>query len=292
MNIPKTAIIGADGFLGKAFYSFFNNLFPKTFGTSYKSSGFEHLDMNNPDISRFGLREQGYKHVLILAGIPKIEFCENNKDLTRQINVDGQLELVKQIHREGLFPICVSSDAVFSGERGQYTDDSETSAVNEYGRQKAEVEKKIRFICGENFLMLRLSKIFTLTKGDNTLLDEMAKKLTDGHQLTEAYDQIFCPMLLDDLVNTTVRLQSMGAKGIINVCGNQSWSRYQLAEMLAVKLGIPTNRIVKDSIDNIVKSSKRPHDTSMRIDRLNSLGEFLQKDFQECLTIKANQYKN
>ena len=293
--VPKTIIIGATGFIGKSFHAQYKKFYKDSLGTSYKSNElYENiliLDMKNPNISKLNLRKLGYQHILILAGVTKIGFCEENKELSREINIEGTLKLARQSVEEGLFPIFTSSDAVFSGDCGNYTEDSPHSPINEYGRQKSEIESRVPEICGNNYLLLRLSKIFSLTKGDNTLLDEIAMKLTCNEYLTEAYDNISCPMLINDLIEIVLELQSKGTTGLVQVCGKESWSRYDLAVEIAKKMNLPHSKIIKEKIENIFPTTKRPKNTSMLLKRLKTISEYQQVSLDSCIQLKALQWQ-
>ena len=87
--------------------------------------------------------------------------------------------------------------------------------------KKAEVETAIKKISKGNYLVIRLSKIFSLKKDDGTLLDEMAKILISGKELQAATDQIFCPTLISDLVEIVTILQTRRVTGVINVCSQE-----------------------------------------------------------------------
>ena len=227
---PKTIVLGMDGFLGRHFYDAYKAFHPDTVGTSNKTARKNlFLDLAQIDVSILPLEESGYTDALITAGITKISHCEEEKEYTRMINVDGILELARRMSEAGLKVIWFSSDYVFDGRSGNYSESSPTHPVNEYGRQKAEVEKRLSKICKGNALIVRLSKLFGLKKGDGHLIDNMAYKLMSGDKINAAYDQFFCPTLVDDVVRVVFQLQSRSINGLINLCNPKMWSRYDLA---------------------------------------------------------------
>lgn len=287
-NLPKTVIFGASGFLGNAFLCAYRKTNPDCVGTVRtslkKNEAFiEYLDLNSPNIKSMNLLKKGHQQALIFASISKLAECEKHKKSSRKINVFGTIELIKQLNDEGIRPIFISSDIVFDGNTGDYSDDSKTSPINEYGKQKAEVEEKIKDICKDNYLIIRLSKTFSLVKWDGTLLDEMAMKLASGKCLREAYDLIFCPILITDLIKSVVRIQSKGYTGVINVCGIKAWSRYEIAVLLANRMGINNKKIKKISIDELDLGCKRPKDTTMKTDKLQKIIDFEYNSMQECI---------
>lgn len=270
-SIRKTVVVGSSGFLGKAFLLAHRRIHPDCIGTAKIAStdNISQLDLLYPDIVPLRLAQTGHKEALILAGVTKIEKCESEKELTRKINVEGTLELIRQLVSEGIKPIFFSSDHVFDGNRGNYADNAPVSPITEYGRQKAEIEAKIGEISKGNFLVLRLGKVFSLVKGDGALLDEMAGTLVESDKLLRvAYDQFLCPILVTDLIKAVASLQAQQITGIVNVCSPEIWSRYDLALEIAKALRVDPARICRISLDELGFGVKRPKNTSMQIKRL------------------------
>ncbi len=227
------------------------------------------LDVLSPDVAPLKLVESGHQEAMVLTGITKIAICEKDKELSRKINVDGTLELVRQLLSAGIKPIVFSSDIVFDGVTGLYDEDARTNPVNEYARQKAEVEARIKEICKRNnYLIVRLSKTFSLDKGDGTFLDEMASILKSGGVVRAAYDQVFSPLCVLDLVKLVIVLQTKGLTGTININPPEIWSRYDLALTLAKCMGVSSNHIKQISLADLQETFQRPRNTSMKADKV------------------------
>jgi dTDP-4-dehydrorhamnose reductase len=290
-QIPKTAVIGAAGYIGSAFLAEYRKVFPECVGTSRKTGeGILLLDLSAPDISALKLKQTGHKDALILAGIAGIKECEEHPDATRKINVDGTLKLIEQLVNEGIKPVFFSTDYVFDGKCGAYSDTDRAFPVTEYGRQKAAVEAAIPLLCGENYLIVRLSKVFGLEKNDGTLLDEMAGKFHKGEVVKAAYDQIFCPTLLSNVVGAVSFLQSKGTKGTVNLCSPETWARYDLAVSLAEKMGKDTAKVKKISLDEVNAGIRRPKNTSMIASKVFN-GKFVFTPMSDCINIVAKNWR-
>jgi len=267
-GIPKTAIIGASGFLGRHFLPAYRKLYPDCVGTikgypDHGSGHLYHLDLNSPDITDLRLSARGHKEALIFAATTRVNISEDEKIAARKANVDGTLELIRQLTEEGIKPVFFSSAYVFDGEKGAYTSESRVNPITEYGKQKADVEARIAPITGGNFLVVRLSKIFSRVKEDGTFLDEIARVLSSGGVYRAAFDQILCPTLVTDIIDAVGLLQAKGATGIINVCSPEVWSRYDLAAALAGSMGVAADKVIRAPLDEIMASSKCPKNTSM-----------------------------
>ncbi len=194
---PKTAIIGASGFIGRHLHAAYRRDFPDVVGTAFSAEtggGLVRFDIRRPDLSALRLKETGHGAVLIASAKPNIDFCERERDAAYDVNVRGTLTLARQAAQAGLQVIFFSTDYVFAGDTGLFDDDSPTNPTTEYGRQKVIVEKELPAIT-DNHLILRLSKIFGLEKGDRTLLDDIASTLAAGRVARVARDQFFPPRM-------------------------------------------------------------------------------------------------
>lgn len=218
--------------------------------------------------------------------------CEQEKEETRKVNVTGTLELIRQLADKGIKPVFLSSDYVFDGEKGGYPDDAKVNPITEYGRQKAEVEGKIGEITKGDYLVVRLSKVFSLNKGDGTLLDEMAEILFKGGSVKAAYDQIFCPTYIMDVVGAVSLLQKKKVTGVVNLCSPESWARYDLAAALAGAMGKEKEKIIRISLDEISNGIKRPKNTSLTIKRLKEerVADFMT--MKDCIKEVADNWRD
>ncbi|MCZ6676206.1 MAG: sugar nucleotide-binding protein [Candidatus Poribacteria bacterium] len=283
---PQTAVIGANGFLGSHFLRALRKFYPDCSGTTR-----EDMDLSAPDIGPLRLRESGDRDAIIAAAITGVAHCEQDSAGTRACNVAGTLELARQLTAVGVVPIFFSSDYVFDGARGGYADDAVTYPINEYGRQKAEVERRLWKICDGDVLIIRLSKVFGLDKGDGTLLDEMASRLSQGLLVRAACDQIFCPVLVDDVVKMVMALQQARATGIINVCSPEAWRRLDLALAMADVLDVDGALVQEISLDDLGEPFRRPKRTNLICQRLRETADIEFVPTARCIEQVARNYR-
>jgi dTDP-4-dehydrorhamnose reductase len=265
----KTAIIGASGFIGRHLWASYRREFPDCVGTSFSHPrpGLTPFDLRTPNLAALHLEDTGHKCVLITSAKPNINYCEENRDAANAVNVTGMLKLIEQIGRSSMSVIFLSSDYVFGGTTGQYADDADTNPTTEYGRQKVAVERAIPSLT-DRYLILRLSKIYGLEKGDGTLLDDMAHTLAEGRPMMAAADQFFCPTEVGDLVRVIQTAQENESRRVLNICSPETWSRYEIACALADAMHLDCARITRCNLDDIPAMRNRPHNTSMRCSTL------------------------
>lgn len=288
-RVPKTAVIGAGGYLGRHLIAAYRAVYPDAVGADVIGP-WERLDLAGPDVRSLRLRESGHEYAVIAAAVTGLARCEQDRAFTRARNVDGTLELARQLTTEGITPIFFSTDNVFDGGEGGYADDAPPRPLNEYGAQKAEVEKRLPEVCAGRCLILRLGKVYGLVRGDRTLLDEMADRLTRGQEVAAARDMIFCPVLVGDVVQAALALQRAGATGLFNVCAPEVWSRLELARAVARALGAGVSLVKDISLDDLHEPYGRPRRANLVCRRLRATVDVPFQPLATSIAAIARQY--
>jgi dTDP-4-dehydrorhamnose reductase len=290
-RLPRTAVIGAGGYLGRHFLAAHRAVNPDALGVDLANPSPHGVDLAAPDIGPLNLRQAGYEYAVVAAAVTGLARCESDKAYTRTRNVTGTLELARQLAAEGVTPVFFSSDNVFDGQTGRYDDEAPTNPINEYGAQKAEVERRLPEVCAGRCLILRLGKVFGLSRGDRTLLDEMADRLMRGQQVPAARDMIFSPILLGDLLRAVLALQTKQATGLFNLCGPEAWSRFDIAQAVARTFGSPRSLVKAISLDDLKEPFRRPKRADMGCRRLQATVDVPFQPLSACIAPLVEQYR-
>jgi dTDP-4-dehydrorhamnose reductase len=282
----KLAVIGATGYIGRRLHRAALERDSSSAGTSRREDGLATLDLTSPDVRALKLPENGHTHAAIAAAVPEIAACERDPAGTRAVNVDGAVELARQLQNEGVVPILFSSDYVFDGEAGGYSDDAPLSPSTEYGRQKAELEAEV----GGLALVVRLGKVYGTERGEGTLLDEMAASLSAGAKVRAAADQIMTPVRVEDVVDSVLALADAGIRGVVNVCGPERRSRLELAVALAEALGPGAGTVEEISLDDLGEGFTRPKRTDLLATRLLAETDLRPAPVSAAIPVVAANY--
>jgi dTDP-4-dehydrorhamnose reductase len=228
-------VIGSNGFIGRHFC----RAFPESLAI-----GRSDLDLCQPEIH---CSTHWRRFALIAAGVGNPKKCESDPQHTYHCNVDGPISLGKQLSERGIVPIFFSTDYVFD-------DSLKVAPLNAYGRQKAELEAKVSHM---DALVIRLSKVYGVEKGDGTLFDEMAATLVRGEYVQAARDQIFAPIYVADVIHQTMACLKAGQRGIVTLVGPRFASRLEMAKKVAAELHV--DDLVRDiSLDDLNDGVCRP----------------------------------
>ena len=269
MRIPKTAVIGAESFIGKNLLNEYRKYHSGSLGTSRfrNRDEFEWLDLLAPNAEPLHLVERGYEAAIICAAVTKHRICTEQKKITRRINVTGILKLFHSLSDQGILPIILSSDSVFDGVHPKsYSEEDPVNPITEYGRQKTAVENEI-INSGNQYLILRLSKVFGLDRDDGTFLTQTCESLLNGEAVFGAYDLIFNPIWIADVIKAIIAVQAHQLRGLFHICSPETYSRYDLVLTLARKLGCDLSLVRKISIDDL-PGPKLPKNVNMSCDKV------------------------
>jgi dTDP-4-dehydrorhamnose reductase len=261
----KTAIIGATGYIGSCLLKRYRYFFSDCIGTGF-SNNQENLitfDLRYSDINELNLEETGHEAVIMAAARSDVAWCENYKKESYNLNVKAILKLAKQLEEKNIQLIFFSSDYVFDGRVGNYSDVSEVNPMTEYGKQKAEIEKELPNITS-NYIILRISKVYGTIWKDNTLLDSLTGSFFKKEPITVAIDQFFSPTYIDDIVSMTIYAQEQKVRGLFNLCANNAYSRHQIAQKIANELQFPSNCLQISPLHLIRGMKNRPLNTSLK----------------------------
>lgn len=200
--------------------------------------------------------------VIHAAAMSKPAEAVNHPEAARAVNVEATATLANLAEHAGARFVLLSTDMVFDGERGGYTEDDPPSPVSIYGRTKAEAERRV--LGRRGAAVVRLSLLYGRSmNGTPTLLDQQIDALRSGRSIRVFTDEWRTPLSLDDAAAGLVTLSERGAEGLWHLGGPERLSRSEFAERLAEALGVSKGLLERVSRLSIESREPRPRDTSM-----------------------------
>jgi dTDP-4-dehydrorhamnose reductase len=152
-----------------------------------------------------------------------------------ETTVDGAENVAAAAREVGARLIQLSTDVVFDGRRGSpYVEGDEPCPVTEYGRAKAESERRV-LGAHPDTLVVRTS-LLVGGPGHEPSRHELAAL---DPSLTFYEDEIRCPIQVGDLAAALLELAELDLGGLLHVAGADAVSRADLAELVS---GSPVRR--------------------------------------------------
>jgi len=139
----RLLVIGASGLVGRTVYRLAKECGYWVIGTStHETADLETFNLLSDPPERLGeFLPLNHDTVAVIAvGKTNIAWCSAHRAEAYAINVDSMKRLLIYLTVHGVRTLYYSSDAVFNGKLGYYTETSLKEPLSVYGKQKAEME--------------------------------------------------------------------------------------------------------------------------------------------------------
>lgn len=234
--MKKILITGSTGFLASRFINKFNkkyNIIPITRND---------LDINNENAVITLLTNHNADYVIHTAAIADTGICENDPDLSFQVNVKASLNVAKGCKISNSKLIYLSSEQVYNGniECGPYSETCIPAPNTVYGKHKLEAEKEIQNILND-VVILRLTWLFGLPernrKVNSNILWNVVKAALKNDPLKLPMHEFRGMTYVYDILDAFPQILDLPS-GIYNTGSENNLSTYDAACLILKKMGL------------------------------------------------------
>lgn len=197
-----------------------------------KVTGCVQLDLtNHAAVESFWEKTQP-SGVLHLGACADVSACENDPDATRLVNIDASEHLAQLATARDIPFVYASTDLVFDGKRGLYSPGDVPNPINEYGRQKAEAERRVQ-LAKPRAVIARLPVMYDFAHaGTACFATELLEKWRRGEVTPLFEDEFRSPALARDVAEALWELLDHKG-GVVHLAGPERMSRLAFAQLLA-----------------------------------------------------------
>jgi len=251
------------------------------------------LDITNEKAVAKLISEQKPNVVINTAAMTNVDLCEDNKAECDALNVNAVQYLADACQQIDAHLIHISTDFIFDGEDGPYTEEDEPNPLSYYGLSKLKSEQLLE-AHAVKWTVLRTIIVFgvgeRLSKGNIVLWAKGA--LAKGDPLNIIDDQFRAPTLAEDLADACISAAKKKAYGIFNASGKDIMSIYEIVERIAKHYGNTTKNLNKISTSTLNQTAGRPPKTGFILDKSRKILDYNPHSFEECLYIIDEQLNN
>jgi dTDP-4-dehydrorhamnose reductase len=211
--------------------------------------------------------------IINTAAMTDVDKCELEPEAAFSANSRAVYNIADAAKETESFVVQVSTDYVFDGERGGYSEHDETRPVNKYGESKLEGEKAVMNELGkEMWSVARSSVIYGWGRASRPNAGTFVyEKLSRGESIRMARDLFSSPTLNTSLSLMLIEIAERQLPGIIHVAGATRLSRYDFAIGLAKTFRLDATLIKAVQANDIQWTAKRPADSSLTVRRAQKL---------------------
>ncbi len=207
------------------------------------------------------------------AALANVDLCESNPQQAQKLNSEVPRELARIVARGGARLIHVSTDAVFDGLRGDYSEQDTPNPLGVYARSKLAGEQSVQE-ANPQAIVARVNLFGWSLFGKRSLAEFFFNNLSAGKPCMGFTDVFFCPMLANDLGQVFLKMLEAGLSGLYHAIGSQCLSKYEFGVQVARRFGFDEKLVIPSSVqDSGLKAARSPNLT-LRTDKLiHALGK-------------------
>jgi len=213
------------------------------------------------------------------AALTKTPACEKNPALARKLNIEVT-EVLAELAAE-IPMIFFSTDLVFDGRKGNYTESDPVNPLNVYGETKVAAEQVV--LRNPRHTVIRTSLNFgDSPTGDRSFGEEWRRAWQADQTLNLFTDEFRCPIPAVVTAQACWALALQNKPGLYHLAGSERLSRWQIGQLLAARWPELKPRLEPASLRDYQGPARSP-DTSLDCARLQKLLPFPLPAFSEWL---------
>jgi dTDP-4-dehydrorhamnose reductase len=275
----KMMLTGSNGLLGQKIIDLFlschdsddqliatargNNRHPNQQGYQYLD-----LDITNADQVLEVVNAHRPDVLIHTAAMTNVDQCEQEPDACQRINVDATRYLAEACLKNQVHLVHVSTDFIFDGKSGPYSEDAIPNPISIYGQSKLDAEKAV-MASGCSYAILRTVLVYGVSHemSRSNIVLWVRNELRAGKTIRVVNDQIRSPTLAEDLAQGCWLAASKKAQGVFNISGAEQISILDLVKKVADMYELDKNLIQPVSSLTLAQPAKRPPVTGFIIEK-------------------------
>lgn len=299
MANKKILITGANGLLGQKLIDLYLTKPDKTLiATAKGDCRYPHrnnfiyasLDITNQQEVEEVIQRFQPDCVINTAAMTNVDACETEKEACDALNVDAVRFLAEACKKAKAHFIHISTDFIFDGENGPYSEEDEALPLSYYGWSKLKGEDMVK-THADSWAILRTVLVYgvvhDMSRSNIVLWAKGA--LEKGQTINVVDDQFRTPTLAEDLAMGCFLAEDQNAQGIYNISGKDFMNIFELVNAIANYYELDASLIKRSSSTNLNQPAKRPPITGFKLDKAMRELNYQPHSFAEGLEIVKQQ---
>ncbi len=261
----RILIIGSNGTLGQKTVDFYlkTGNYELLLISGGENSVAENVDYIQCDITE---REKIKKcvqsfypdFIINAAAYTGVDKSETEREQAWKVNVKAVEYISETARAIDAHIIHISSDYIFDGKNGPYSEDAIPNPLSYYGRTKLASENALK-ISGALYTILRTNVLYgTSPNSRPDFVKWVVNSLKNKQQIRIVTDQINNPTFIDDLIQAISKIIEFGRTGIFNIGGREFLSRHEFTNIIAGYFNLDKTLIEPILTKDLNQAARRP----------------------------------
>ena len=283
-------VIGASGQVGQHLFKAIQSADDDVIGTynNHTAPGLFFLDIAEKASVHQFIRRYNPDVIYLPASLTNVDYCELHPRESSKINVQGVKNIVDELRGTDSKLVYFSSDYIFDGVNGPYSELDTPNPICEYGRQKLVSEDYILQNLA-NYLICRTTVVYSWELQGKNFVQRLIHSLRNGDDIKIPVDQIGTPTYAPNLSQVVLELVEKDEVGIYNTAGPDLISRYDFARAVAKIFDLDLRHIQGVKTKDLNQSAKRPLNGGLIINKVKKKIRCKLMNFEQGLKLMKSK---
>lgn len=300
----KLLVLGASGLTGYKLIKLATERF-EVYGTynsrsiqPHKNEPLFKLEVKKEEHLRKIFRDIKPDIVVNTLALHNVDYCEIHQEEAFAVNAKAVGIIASLCNNLGCRLIQISTDFVFDGRQGNYSELDLPNPLSVYGKSKLEGEVQAK--TSASYSIIRPSVVYGWTplemqgvtsssgKPINFALWALLK-MNKGEELNIVDDQFTSPTLADELATIALKLAVIETNSLYHAAGTICTSRYEFTKKIANMMGYLITSIKPIKSNFLTQRAKRPMNSCLNCEKLQKELEYKLPDIEESLSVMKSQ---
>jgi len=291
----KILLTGSNGLLGQKLVKLFVQLEVDFLATSFGANRnpdcpedhYEALDVTDENAVQELIGMFRPTAIIHTAAMTNVDQCETDREGCDKLNVSAVRYLWNAAKKHGCHFQLLSTDFVFDGEKGNYSETDSPAPLSYYGNSKYRAEQLLIEDSDRNWSIVRT--IIVYGTGHNLSRSNMVvwamEALPNGDLMRIVDDQFRAPTWADDLAMGCWLVLDKKEKGIFHISGAETKSILDWVISIGRHFGWSTDRVEAISSSSLNQAAKRPPRTGFDLTKSRETLDYAPKRFEDTLDL-------
>ena len=252
---------------------------------------YEQLDITDADQVKNIFTKHQPDILINTAAMTNVDACEGDKKGCWEMNVNAVEYLLAESEKYDTHLIHLSTDFVFDGENGPYSESDTPDPLSYYGESKFASEKVLQNSEYKNWAIARTIIVYGLVEqmSRSNIVLWAKGALEKGDPINVVDDQYRSPTLAADLAKGCILIADKQAKGVYHLSGKDVMSILELVNRVADFFNLDKSSISAIKSITLNQAAKRPPKTGFVLGKaIQELG-YDPVTFEEGLAIVSQE---
>ena len=248
------------------------------------------LDLTDTKAVEDVIRRHNPDCIIHTAAMTNVDACELDPEECKKQNIDAVKSLIENSKPFRTHFILLSTDFVFDGTSGPYSEEDAPNPLSVYARSKVEAENLVKE-SGLPWTIIRTMIIYGVAddlQRSNVVL-WTKNSLEQKKKINVITDQFRGPTLAEDLAEACINASEKKAEGIYHVSGAEIIPIIEISKTVAGYFGLDATLINPVTTAELKQPAQRPLKTGFNITKAIRELDFKPRSLRQGLAVIEKQ---